>query len=459
MELVLNQVSKGNKIKKLLSVNVNENQYLKVLMKKIDSNGKHHLNNDTMKLNDYCYKNLNNFVHSFVSCVINLDLQNSFNNIPFFWKYINDLLVIILQIERYPPQIAHQLCDLFESSAIYFIDLFGMMDEDTCHEFNLKENVTLLVFKLFQQLKPLPSLVREYHPIYDNIDDFSNNQKQGLDGKKLPMKYRLLILLLPQLIKSFQNNKIFLQTLNTNISLKLTHLEEYELDIRTSYSLLVVDYFKALWLFLNKQDILGCLDILENLLVKLAQLGKAISSSEAIQLNYALVLKVYAIVKLSIDEYIVSDLLPNNIQQLIKLVHDGRFEHFDRWLAENKEWLLKDQLYLYLVEKLLLIIFKNLIRITVSISKSNKLQFKAINIALKNSIGENLLEYQCSILKNILLAWSLNNGWLDILETLISLNHIKGNVVDKLELVLLINNGSDAGLRQVIFPRVLGKMK
>lgn len=455
----MNQVSKGNKIKKLLSVNVNENQYLKVLMKKIDSNGKYDLNNDTMKLNDYCYNNMNNFVHSFANCVINLDLQNSFNNIPFFWKYINDLLVIVLQIERYPPQIAHQLCDLFESSAVYFIDLFGLIDDDTCQEFNLKENITLLVFKLFQQLKPLQPLVREFHPIYDNVDDFSRNQKQGPEGKVLPLKYRLLILLLPHLIKSFQNNKIFLQTLNTNISLKLTHLEEYELDSRTSYSFLVVNYFKALWLFLNKQDILGCLEILESLLSKLAQLGKAIPTNEAIQLNYGLVLRVYAIVKLSIDEYIVSDLLPNNIRQLIKLVHDGRFSHFDRWLAENEEWLLNGQIYLFLVEKLLLIIFKNLIRITVSISKSNKLQFSTINIALKNSIGENLIDYKCAILKNILLTWSQNNGWLDLLETLISLNHIKGNVVDKLELVLLINHGSDATLRQVIFPRVFDKMK
>ena len=461
MELVLNQVSKGNKIKKLLSIDVKENQYLKILMKKIDSNSKHDLNNDTLKLNSYCYTQMNNFVQSFANCVINLDLQNSFNNIPYMWKYINDLLIIILNIEKYPSKIANQLCDLFESSIIYFINLFGLIDEDTNNEFNLKENITLLAFKLFQQLKPLPSLAREYHPIYDAVDDSGVNSKNNNNSndKKLPQKYKLLLSLLPHLIKSFQHNQIFLQTLNTNIPFKLKHLEEYELDNVTKYNLLAIDYYKALWLLLNKQDILGFLNIMEVLLIKLEQLGNIITDNKTIWFNYDSVLNVFAIVKLSIDEYIISDKLPGNIQRLIKLVHDGNFKLFDDWLKENEEWLLENQLYLFLVEKLLLIIFKNIIKINVTISKSNKLQFNQINTALTLSIGKDINTYHCTILKNILLVWTSNNGWLDIFETLISLNHIKGNVINKLELILLINDGSDKHLRQVIFPKVIDKMK
>ncbi|XBW38493.1 hypothetical protein QEN19_004083 [Hanseniaspora menglaensis] len=458
MEILLAQVAKGNKIRKLLSIDVSDNQYLKIVMKKTEGKNAHYdLNNDYLKLDNYCYSHLNRFIHSFARCVHNLDLQNGFNNVPFFWQYISDLQIIVLNIEKYPLVIASQFCDLFESSVVFLIKTFGDIDEDTGTEFSLKENVTLLAFKLFQQLKPLPSLVKEYHPIYDNFKSIQSTKSN--EDKSLPLKYRLLVVLLPHLIKSFQGNKVFLQTLNTNIPFKLTHLEEYQLDFTTAYSLLIVEYYKAIWLLLNKQDVLGFLSIMETLLSKLQNLALVVKTNDSIWFNFDHVLKIYAVVKITVDEYIISERLPYNIQQLVKLVADGSFIRFDNWLKENEEWLLNDQLYLFLVEKLTLVIFKNLIRINVVISQSNKLYFKDINTTLAFSTGNKIHSYSCTILKNILSVWSQNNGWLDVFETLVSLNLIKGNVVYKLNLVLLINNGADRSSMNVIFPRVIDKMR
>lgn len=458
MEVVLTQISKGVKISKLLSIDVNNNQYIKILMKKIDANGPYTLNNEHLKLNSYCYSQMNLLIDAFAECVFNLDLENSFNNVPYFWKYINTLLNIVLNIDKYPLTVSIQLCNLFKITIVYLIDVFEEIDIDTNNEFNLKENITLLGFKLFQQLKPLPSLTKEYHPIYDDFDNSAGNNNV-ITNKRLPLKYKVLIDILPHLIKSFQNNKIFLQTLNTNIPFKFPHLDEYELANFTRYNLLAIEYYKAIWLLLNKQDVLACLKIMEELLHKLFQLGQHIPKNESIWFNYQLVLKTYALVKLSIDQYITSTILPPNICQLVKLVHDGNFQMFDAWLCENEEWLLKDQLYQFLVEKLVLVIFKNIVRLNVIISKSNKIYFDDINLALKLSVGNDIESYKCNILKNMLITWTSDNGWLDIFETLISLNYIKGNVVSKLQLVLLINNGSDKKQRQIIFPKVVDKMK
>ena len=108
---------------------------------------------------------------------------------------------------------------------------------------------------------------------------------------------------------------------------------------------------------------------------------------------------------------------------------------------------------------MMLVMFKNVLRYTVIATQTNKLKYEYVDVVLNKLINQpQLKNYSCTSLKTILELFSVKNGWIDMVETLISLNYIKGNIVSKLEVILLINDGSTKQLRQVMFPNVLSKL-
>ena len=303
----------------------------------------------------------------------------------------------------------------------------------------------------------MSSFKKEQNSIYDDFETKSN--RNSPKDKKLPVKHQLLISILPAIIKSFKNNGVYLKTIHTNIPMKLRNLDEYNLNTNTLNSLVVIDYYRALWMFVNNQDVLESLKIQESVLSKYERLNQMNVTNVTFNKNFNMMIDLYTLTKLLLDGYIISEYQSIHIINLVKIVKNANFYEFDKWLESNKKWLLTNNIYYYVIEKMVLVIFKNALRYTVVCAQTNKLKYEHVNVALKKLIRtDELKNYTCQSLKTILELFMVENGWIDMVETLISLNYIKGNVVSKLEIILLINDGSTKELRQVMFPNVLNKL-
>lgn len=457
MEIFISNISKGQNIPKFMSIDLIKNQYINILKKKINDTKSHKLKNDALKLTQANTDQINDAIQCYLECIKNLDYKNSFNNIPYMWNYFNSLLTIVLTIETLPPKIALQFSQLFHDTLIYILDIFDTIDLETNSKFELKENLGLAALKILQLIKPLSSFKKEQNSIYDDFETKSN--RNSPKDKKLPVKHQLLISILPAIIKSFKNNGVYLKTIHTNIPMKLRNLDEYNLNTNTLNSLVVIDYYRALWMFVNNQDVLESLKIQESVLSKYERLNQMNITNVTFNKNFNMMIDLYTLTKLLLDEYIISEHQSIHILNLVKIVKNANFYEFDKWLESNKKWLLTNNIYYYVIEKMVLVIFKNALRYTVMCAQTNKLKYEHVNVALKKLIRtDELKNYTCQSLKTILELFMVENGWIDMVETLISLNYIKGNVVSKLEIILLINDGSTKELRQVMFPNVLNKL-
>lgn len=458
MEIFISNISKGQNIPKFLSIDVVKNQYINILKKKIDNTKTHKFKNNTLKLSQPSVENINNVIECYLECIKNLDYANSFNNIPYMWNYFNSLLTIALNIETFEPKIASQFSQLFHDTLIYILDIFDTIDYETNEKFELKENLGLAVLKILQLIKPLSSSKSDNNSIYD---DFETKKKKNAASKSnvLPIKHELLISVLPAIIKSFQNNGIYLKTIHTNIPMKLKNLDEYKLNTKTLNNLLIIDYYKSIWMLVNNQDVLESLKIQERVLSKYEKISQLEIQNASFYENFKTLIDLYTLTKLCLDEYIISEHQSQKIKNLVKIVRTANYYEFDQWLKQNKQWLLFNNLYYYIIENMMLVMFKNVLRYTVIATQTNKLKYEYVDVVLNKLINQpQLKNYSCTSLKTILELFSVKNGWIDMVETLISLNYIKGNIVSKLEVILLINDGSTKQLRQVMFPNVLSKL-
>lgn len=462
MEIFISNVSKGKNIPKFLSIDVVKNQYINILKKKIDNTTTHKFKNETLKLSKPCVENINVAIECYLECIKNLDYGNSFNNIPYMWNYFNSLLTIVLNIEALPLEVATQFSQLFHDTLIYTLDIFDTIDYETNEKFELKENLGLSVLKILQLIKPLASSKNDgQSSIYDDFETKKKAPKLKNKNNTLPIKHELLISILPAIIKSFQNNGIYLKTIHTNIPMKLKNLDEYKLNAKTLNNLLIIDYYKSVWLLVNNQDILESLKIQERVLAKYEQLSHLeAATTPAYFENFKTLIDFYTLTKLCLDEYVTSEHQSDNIKELVKIVNSAKYHDFDKWLGKNKQWLLSNNLYYFIIENMMLVMFKNVLRLTVLAAQTNKLKYEYVSVTLSQLINQDdLKSYTCTSLRTILELFLINNGWIDMVETLISLNYIKGNIVSKLGVILLINDGSTKELRQVMFPNVLLKLK
>ncbi|SGZ38332.1 uncharacterized protein HGUI_00532 [Hanseniaspora guilliermondii] len=457
MEIFISNISKGQNIPKFMSIDLIKNQYINILKKKINDTKSHKLKNDALKLTQANTDQINDAIHCYLECIKNLDYKNSFNNIPYMWDYFNSLLSIVLNIETFPPKIASQFSQLFHDTLIYVLNIFDTIDLETNSKFELKENLGLAALKILQLIKPLSSFKQQKNSIYDDFETKGNNKSSK--DKKLPFKHQLLISILPAIIKSFKNNGVYLKTIHTNIPMKLRNLDEYNLNSNSLNSLVVIDYYRAIWMLVNNQDVLESLKIQERVLSKYEQLSQLNAVNATFHININMLIDLYTLTKLLLDEYIISEHQSIHIINLVKIVKNANFYEFDKWLELNKKWLLTNNIYYYVMEKMVLVMFKNALRYTVICTQTNKLKYDHVNVVLKKLICvDDLKNYTCQPLKIVLELFMVDNGWIDMVETLISLNYIKGNVVSKLKIILLINDGSTKDLRQVMFPNVLIKL-
>ena len=303
MEIFISNISKGQNIPKFLSIDVVKNQYINILKKKIDNTKTHKFKNDTLKLSQPSVENINNVIECYLECIKNLDYANSFNNIPYMWNYFNSLLTIALNIETFEPKLASQFSQLFHDTLIYILDIFDTIDYETNEKFELKENLGLAVLKILQLIKPLSSSKSDNNSIYD---DFETKKKKNAASKSnvLPIKHELLISVLPAIIKSFQNNGIYLKTIHTNIPMKLKNLDEYKLNTKTLNNLLIIDYYKSIWMLVNNQDVLESLKIQERVLSKYEKISQLEIQNASFYENFKTLIDLYTLTKLCLDEYI-----------------------------------------------------------------------------------------------------------------------------------------------------------
>ncbi|SSD61713.1 uncharacterized protein SCODWIG_03474 [Saccharomycodes ludwigii] len=451
MDLFFNQINKGStNLSKILSIDLQTNgKLIAILQNSLNTPAF-----NSTKLCDVIEERLNNqllststrfklLIESFLNYCSKVDPWSIWNNIDLIFQYYQDLTNLVssfVTISDLPNVISLniQLCELFRSMTLFIIPISLKVDAvystsvstTNKNDYIFTTQLTLFLAKFFQSIKPL------------------NNR---LNEKERNPKNELLLWVVNRLNNLYI--KIGSSSSCNNIFQNISHKIGNDVaGIKSIHKFDVLEY----------RFILGRFYLMQNKLTKafyhLNQTYTELSCLyefyhfQQFYINIEKVLKYLLPLGLVLGKIpkLQTPIINNNphlaeYQNLAKITMSGDLSLFNEWMTRNQDILLKENVYILLLDKLPLIILRNCIKNIFQITTypaSNKISYEVISRGLQYSCRDfafgGVSKNSLTLMFQDLDIFNVEN----VLITLITYNLLKGNCFPMNKVMVTMKNVS-----------------
>ena len=503
MDLFFNQLKKPTSLSKVLSIDLTENaNFIAVLQKGIINNSslqslfesqaktqlEKFVDNKLASLGVDNGTRFNMLVTSYLQFVALVDPWSTWNNVDLIFDYYTNLTNLVVSLTS-PSSVPYEtsLCILYQKMTIYVIQLSKKIDSVNATEQTQKylftTQVSVLLSKYFQTIKPL--VIRGSNPQIDSIYGDDEGMSNNRTTPSVSSKFKLLLWVVNRLnnlyfyIKSPKSS----YTIFNNMSHKIDSraLKNLNQEVKTIFNMIDVLEYRFLlgraYMVQNKivdsyYQLNECFNGLLSMILYYQQANNSdISRKLVMCLNKTFKLLVpmgIAIGKTpffienglngnshsnnNMNNFITSSIDPKLIglyRDLGKCVLSGNMQDFSQWIAQNKTFLISQNLYLVLIEKLPLIIFRNCVKKIFTIycfqHGSYKLAYDVLEVGLQKSLKNNSFgNFGAKTETDQILDTMFSNG-IDVenlLSTLITYNWLKGNIFPMSKVLLTMKSAN-----------------